>query len=55
MSSCASSETANISPIAVPIAAISRAIGGGSADGSGIGGGSSPRCTGASFAVYVRW
>ena len=36
---------------AVPSAAISRAIGGGSADGSGIGGGSSPRCAGASFAV----
>ncbi len=43
VSSCASSETANISPIAVPIAAMSRAIGGGSADGSGIGGGLVPQ------------
>ena len=51
VSSCATSETPNISPMAVPSAAISRAIGGGSADGSGIGGGSSPRCAGASFAV----
>src|SRR4051812_36684506 len=46
LSSCASSETANISPIAVPIAAMSRAIGGGSAEGSGIGGGAFPRSSG---------